>query len=231
MRRGSSSATGPAARRASLRQAAAVRAHLAAAADRASQRLVRPLDRVAPLVERVVDQAHRRVIGGQTVPAHEKVLSLFAPRTAVIRRGKAGHATEFGRKVRLDETDGGILSRDAVLEGNPPDADRLAPGLAHHRRLVGRPTWSPPTGASTPPPTSRPPTTPASGAWPCPNRAAPRRSGAATSASAGSAARCASAPGPKAASASASAVDTSAAAVTGATTPPSAGSAGASSPP
>ena len=128
-----------AAARASLRQAAAVRAHLAAAADRASQRLVRPLARFAPRVERVVDQAHRRVIGGQTVPAHEKVLSLFAPRTAVIRRGKAGHATEFGRTVRLDETDGGIVRRDAVLDGNPPDADRLVPGLAHHRRLFGRP--------------------------------------------------------------------------------------------
>jgi transposase, IS5 family len=125
--------------RASLRQAAAVRVGLAASAERASQRLLRQLDRFVPLVERVVDQTHRRVLRGEQVPAAQKLVSLFAPDTAIIRRGKAGKATEFGRKVWLDETDGGIVSRYAVLEGNPPDADQLVPGLAHHRRLFGRP--------------------------------------------------------------------------------------------
>jgi IS5 family transposase len=125
--------------RASLRQAAAVRARLAPGTDRAGQRLARQLDRFAPLVERVVAQATRRVLRGEAVPAHEKVLSLFAPRTAVVRRGKAGRDTEFGRMVWLDEVDGGILSRYAVLDGNPADADQLAPALAHRRRLFGRP--------------------------------------------------------------------------------------------
>jgi IS5 family transposase len=110
--------------RASLRQAAAVRARLAPGTDRAGQRLARQLDRFAPLVERVVAQATRRVLRGEAVPAHEKVLSLFAPRTAVVRRGKAGRDTEFGRMVWLDEVDGGILSRYAVLDGNPAAADR-----------------------------------------------------------------------------------------------------------
>lgn len=125
--------------RASLRQAAVVRDRLAASADRASQRLVGQLDRFVPLVERVVDQTTRRVLRDQAVPAHEKVVSLFAPRTAVIRRGKAGKSTEFGRKVWLDEVDGGIISRYAVLHGNPPDADQLVPGLVQHRRLFGHP--------------------------------------------------------------------------------------------
>ncbi len=125
--------------RASLRQAVAVRGHLVATAERAAQRLVGQLDRFVPLVARVVDQTQRRVLRGEAVPAGEKLLSLFAPRTAVIRRGKAGKATEFGRKVWLDETDGGIISRYAVLGGNPPDADHLTPALAHHRRLFGRP--------------------------------------------------------------------------------------------
>jgi IS5 family transposase len=125
--------------RASLRQAAAVRDRLATSADRAGQRLLRQLDRFVPLVERVVDQTVRRVVRGEAVPAPEKLLSLFAPRTAVVRRGKAGHPTEFGRKVWLDEVDGGIVSRYAVLDGNPPDDQQLVPGLAHHRRLFGRP--------------------------------------------------------------------------------------------
>jgi transposase, IS5 family len=125
--------------RASLRQATAVRARLAGTADRTGQRLVRQLDRFARLVERVVAQATRRVLRGEAVPAHEKVLSLFAPRTALIRRGKAGQETEFGRMVWLDEVDGGIVSRYAVLAGNPPDDQHLVPALAHHRRLFGRP--------------------------------------------------------------------------------------------
>ena len=125
--------------RTTLRQAAAVRARLAATTGRSGQRLVRQLDRFAPLVERVVAQTTRRVLRDEAVPAHEKVLSLFAPRTAVIRRGKAGRDTEFGRMVWLDEVDGGILSRYAVLAGNPPDDQHLVPGLAHHRRLFGRP--------------------------------------------------------------------------------------------
>lgn len=125
--------------RTSLRQAAAVRAHLVASLDRTSQRLVGQLDRFVPLVERVVDQTSQRVLRGEAVPAPEKLLSLFAPRTAVIRRGKAGKATEFGRMVWLDEVDGGIVSRYAVLAGNPPDDQQLVPGLAHHRRLFGQP--------------------------------------------------------------------------------------------
>ena len=112
---------------------------LAETTDRTGQQLVRQLDRFAPLVERVVAQATRRVLRGEAVPAHEKVLSLFAPRTAVIRRGKAGRDTEFGRMVWLDEVEGGIVSRYAVLAGNPPDDQHLVPGLAHHRRLFGRP--------------------------------------------------------------------------------------------
>ena len=125
--------------RASLRQAAAVRDRLAPTDERTSQRLLRQLDRFVPLIERVVDQTTRRVVRGEAVPAHRKVVSLFAPRTAIIRRGKAGKPTEFGRKIWLDEVDGGIVSRDAVLDGNPPDADQLAPALAHHRRLFDRP--------------------------------------------------------------------------------------------
>jgi IS5 family transposase len=125
--------------RASLRQAAAVRARLAATTGRASQRLGRQLDRFAPLVERVVAQATRRVLRGEAVPAHEKVVSLFEPHTAVIRRGKAGHPTEFGRAVWLDEVDGGIVSGCRVLAGNPPDDSQLGPSLLRHRRLFGQP--------------------------------------------------------------------------------------------
>jgi hypothetical protein len=40
----------------------------------------------------------------------DKVLSLFEPHTEVIRKGKAHKPNEFGRLVRIDEVENGIVS-------------------------------------------------------------------------------------------------------------------------
>ena len=91
----------------------------------------------------VVDQTVRRVFGGESVPAPEKVVSLFEPHTAIIRRRKESRDTEFGRGPEgtpwLDEVEGWIISSYRILHGNPPDVDQLGPALATHRRLFGRP--------------------------------------------------------------------------------------------
>jgi transposase, IS5 family len=123
---------------ATLRQAGRVRERLAAG-DAASARLLGDIDRFVPLVRRVVEQAERRVLRGEAVPAAEKLVSLFEPHSYVIRRGKPHKAAEFGRKVWLDEVDGGIVSRYAVLAGNPPDSGQVAACLDAHRRLFGHP--------------------------------------------------------------------------------------------
>ncbi len=124
---------------ASLRRAAAVRARLVAAGGAAAARLIRQLDRFRPPVERVVDQTRRRVLAGEDVPAAEKVVSLFEPHSAVIRRGKLDRPTEFGRKVRLDEVDGGLVSRYEVLAGNPADSGQVVPALDAHIARFGHP--------------------------------------------------------------------------------------------
>jgi IS5 family transposase len=124
---------------ASRRQAADVRRLLDDAPGAAADRLRAALDRFAPLVDRVVAQTTRRVQRGERVPAAEKVLSLFAPHTALIQRGKARQPTEFGARVILDEVDGGIVTRYDVLPGNPPDARSVPTSLAHHRARFGRP--------------------------------------------------------------------------------------------
>jgi transposase, IS5 family len=92
-----------------------------------------------PLVEQALEQTCRRIFTGESVPAGEKIISLFEPHTRIIRRGKLDQPTEFGRKVWLDEVDGGIISRYRVLEGNPADTSHVAPALAHHQRVFGRP--------------------------------------------------------------------------------------------
>src|SRR5206468_1347871 len=89
---------------------------------------------VAPLVQQVIAQTERRVLRGETVPAADKLVSLFEPHTAIVRRGKAHLPAEFGRKIMLDEVEGGLVTRYAVLVGNPPDAPELPTSLAQHQR-------------------------------------------------------------------------------------------------
>jgi len=112
---------------------------LHAQANPSAQALAQHLDTFLPRVQQVMAQTTRRVLDGQTVPAAEKIASLFEPHTAIIRKGKPGKPVEFGRVVWLDEVEGGLISRYTVLPGNPPDADQLAPSLAHHQALFERP--------------------------------------------------------------------------------------------
>lgn len=101
--------------------------------------LVDGLERFEEIVEQVVDQTERRVLKGESVPAAEKLVSLFEPHTSIIRRGKAGKETEYGHKVWLEETEGGIISGYRVLEGNPADQAQLPPTLEHHEERFGKP--------------------------------------------------------------------------------------------
>jgi IS5 family transposase len=108
--------------------------------DPAARRLAERLDEVLPRLKGAVVQAARRVLGDDPVPSGEKLVSLFEPHTQVIPRFKAGKPTEFGRKLRLDEVEGGIIAGYAVLErGGGQDQPYLAEALANHRRQFGRP--------------------------------------------------------------------------------------------
>jgi transposase, IS5 family len=90
-----------------------------------------------PLVEKVIRQTKQRVWGGNT-QVEDKVLSLFEPHTAVIRKGKAHKPNEFGRLVRIDEVENGIVSGYQVLLGNPPDTTAWMPALQQHQAGFGR---------------------------------------------------------------------------------------------
>jgi transposase, IS5 family len=120
-------------------QAQVVQAALAEQTDLRAKRLSRTLQTFIPRVSQVIIQTRRRVLQGETVRASQKLVSLFEPHTAIIRKGKLGKPTEFGRVVWLDEVDGGIISRYAVLEGNPDDATQLEPSLEHHIHRFGHP--------------------------------------------------------------------------------------------
>ena len=85
----------------------------------------------------VIDQARRRVLEGEQVPSEQKVYSIFEPHTDWIKRGKVDQPVEFGHKVFLAESAGGLITQYRVLEGNPADEDHVKPSLQRHRKTFG----------------------------------------------------------------------------------------------
>ena len=128
--------------RAAIRQARTVSEQLKAKGQHVAQRLHSTLDTFVPRVEQAIEQTVRRVFNDESVSAQDKIVSLFEPHTAIIRRQKAGKPTEFGRKVWLDEVDGGIVTRWEVLDGNPHDSTQWQPAIDHHLDLFGKPPFS-----------------------------------------------------------------------------------------
>jgi len=125
----------------SRRQASRGVGALQAQGTRAAQRLGEHLSTLLPLVTQVIDQARRRVIQGETVPASEKLLSLFEPETQIIKRQKPGTPVEFGRKLWLEEVEGGIVSGYRALDQPGQDAPYLPQSLTDHARRFGKPPW------------------------------------------------------------------------------------------
>jgi IS5 family transposase len=123
---------------ATIRQAEQVCAALQKQGTDEAQKLAESLATFLPRAEQVVAQTVRRIFAGEQVPAPEKIVSIFEPHTAIIRRNKTHKPTEYGHKVWLDEVDGGIVTRWQVLEGNPSDKEQWAPSLEHHLQQFGR---------------------------------------------------------------------------------------------
>jgi len=100
--------------------------------QRSAKRLAETLTHFIPLARQVIQQATRRVLQGEQVPASEKIVSIFEEHTDIIRRGKESHPVEYGHKIWLNEVEGGIVSYYRILDGNPSDEKQWKPSLKAH---------------------------------------------------------------------------------------------------
>lgn len=125
--------------RATIRQGQQVLQLLQTEAQQNSAGLIKTLQTFLPRAQQVVEQATRRLFKAEQVPAAEKLVSIFEPHTAIIRRGKPNQATEFGHKVWLGEVEGGFISSYRSLVGNPADEQQWQPTLEQHQRQFGQP--------------------------------------------------------------------------------------------
>ena len=87
------------------------------------------------LLGRVADQTRRRVFDGATVPARDKVVSLFEPHTDIIVKGDRD--IHCGHKVNLATGRSGLVLDAVVESGNPADSTRCLAMLERHRDHYG----------------------------------------------------------------------------------------------
>ena len=106
--------------------------------DIAIGELRKEIEHYCGLADRVIDQARRRVLGGEQVPNAEKVYSIFEPHTDLIKRGKVRTPVEFGHKIFLAESAVGLITQYHVLKGNPSDESHVGPSLERHKESFGR---------------------------------------------------------------------------------------------
>ena len=118
-------------------RAAAARVSAAACAGIEVEAWLASVGSWLPLVEQVIEQTERRVLKGETVPAAEKLVSLFEPHSDIIVKG--GRDVHYGHKLNLTSGKSGMILDVVIEAGNPADAERLLPMLERHIDIYGRP--------------------------------------------------------------------------------------------
>lgn len=95
------------------------------------------LDHYLPLMQRVIDQTRRRVLQSETVPAADKVVSIFENHADIISKG--GRDTFYGHKICLTAGRSSMVLDCVVLDGNPADSTLTADMIERQIKLYGRP--------------------------------------------------------------------------------------------
>ena len=108
-------------------------------AQQSANRLAETLTHFIPRARQVIQQATRRVLQGEQVPASEKIVSIFEAHTDIICRGKEARPVEYGHKLWLNEVEGGIVSHYRILDGNPSDEQQWKPSLKAHMATFQQP--------------------------------------------------------------------------------------------
>ena len=95
------------------------------------------IERYLSLTARVLDQTCRRVFNDETVPASEKVVSIFEEHTDIIV--KAPRKTQYGHKVTLTGGSSSMILDCVVAKGNPADSSDAVTMIDRQIEIYGRP--------------------------------------------------------------------------------------------
>ena len=93
------------------------------------------LKEIIRLSKQVIDQTIRRVIHGESVPASEKIVSIFEPHTDIIVKDR--RETLYGHKICLSGGKSNLITDCLILDGNPADTDLTDQMLDRHKEIYG----------------------------------------------------------------------------------------------
>lgn len=88
------------------------------------------------LTKRVVEQTERRVLRGESVPANEKIVSIFEPHTDIIVKDRRD--TFYGHKICLTTGASGLVLDLVVEQGNPADTTLAQKMVERVGSVLGR---------------------------------------------------------------------------------------------
>jgi transposase, IS5 family len=88
------------------------------------------------LARQVYDQTYRRVIQGESVPAEQKVLSIFEDHTDIIIKDR--REKHYGHKICLTGGASNLILDCVILEGNPADSELVEQMLDRQNQVYGR---------------------------------------------------------------------------------------------
>jgi transposase, IS5 family len=98
--------------------------------------IINEIKHFTTLTQRVIDQTERRVIHGETVPAQEKIVSIFEEHTDIIIKDR--RETHYGHKICLTGGASNLILDCVILEGNPADTDLVEQMLDRQQQIYGR---------------------------------------------------------------------------------------------
>jgi|SRR5215208_4260521 len=87
------------------------------------------------LAEKVLAQTRRRVFDNETVPAPEKIVSIFEPHTDIIRKDRRD--TLYGHKVFLTTGASGLIVDCMMERGNPTDSTKAVKLMERAIKVLG----------------------------------------------------------------------------------------------
>jgi IS5 family transposase len=94
------------------------------------------LEHYIPLAEHVIDQATRRILQGENVPAQGKIVSIFEPHADIIKKGQ--REIIYGHKIFLTGGKSNLVLDCSVERGNPADTGQFLPALQRHNQRFGK---------------------------------------------------------------------------------------------
>jgi IS5 family transposase len=99
-------------------------------------RVTEQLKHYLSLARQVVCQTRRRILEGESVPAQEKIVSIFEAHTDIIRKDR--RETYYGHKVCVTGGASNLILDCVVLDGNPADSELTEMMLDRQNEIYDR---------------------------------------------------------------------------------------------